>query len=114
MGRRRVMLIRRFDRYGALPGMALDAGDDLLVTQPGNGRAEHRLATLDNALETHEMFTLSRARACQMIADIWRVVRDWRVYFERFGVTAAEINKIAPALCHIDEVSTPALRKLLP
>ena len=219
MGQRRVMLIRRFDRYWALPGKELDAGDDLLLTQPGDGRTEHRLgfvsgltlvgcddtesrtkaytdlaqavrrhchtsvirtdyaelfnrmvynvmvsndddhlrnhgsvweprlagwrlsplydvlprashaterflhlgvgpqgrlATLDNALEVHEMFTLSRAKACAMIADIWRVVREWRVYFEGFGVPVAEIEKIAPAFRHIDQVSTPALRKLLP
>lgn len=219
MGKRRVMLIRRFDRYWALPGKMLDAEDDLLVTQPGDGKAEHRLgfvsgltlvgcdetesrtkaytdlaqavrnhchtsviradnaelfnrmvynlmvsndddhlrnhgfvweprlagwrlsplydvlprashaterflhlgvgpqgrlATLDNALETHEMFTLSRASACAMIANIWRVVREWRVYFESFGIPAAEIEKIAPAFRHIDDVSTPALRRLLP
>jgi hypothetical protein len=29
-------------------------------------------------------------------------------------VAAAEINKIAPAFRHLDDVSTPALRKLLP
>jgi hypothetical protein len=28
-----------------------------------------------------------------MIADIWRVVREWRVYFEEFGVDAAEMDK---------------------
>jgi serine/threonine-protein kinase HipA len=44
-----------------------------------------------------------------MIADIWRVVREWRVYFEEFGVDAA-----APAFRHIDDISTPELRKLLP
>jgi serine/threonine-protein kinase HipA len=59
------------------------------------------------------MFTLSRATACKMMADIWRVVREWKVYFEGFGVAAAEIDKIAPAFRHIDDVSTPALRKLL-
>jgi serine/threonine-protein kinase HipA len=49
-----------------------------------------------------------------MIADVWRVVSKWRVYFEGFGVPPAEIEKIAPALRHIDDVSTPALRKLIP
>ena len=215
---RKVMLIRRFDRYWVEPGQTPGAEDDLMTTQPGHGRAEHRsafvsgltlvgcdetesrtkaytdlaqairshchpgviradnaelfkrmvynilvsndddhlrnhafiwdprlagwrlsplydvlprashaterflhlgigpqgrLATLDNALEAHEMFTLSRATACKMIADIWRVVREWKVYFEGFGVAAAEIDKIAPAFRHIDDVSTPALRKLL-
>jgi len=49
-----------------------------------------------------------------MIADVWRVVREWRVHFEGFGVPGSEIEKIAPAFRHIDDVSTPALRKLLP
>lgn len=73
-----------------------------------------RLATLDNALGAHEKFTLSRAVACQLITDIWQVVREWRVYFESFGIGAAEMDKIAPAFRHIDEVSTVTLRKLLP
>jgi serine/threonine-protein kinase HipA len=218
LGARKVMLIRRFDRYWIKPGQTPGVEDDLMTMQPGHGRAEHRLAfvsgltlmgcdetesrtkaytdlaqairshchpgviradnaelfkrmvynilvsndddhlrnhafiwdprlagwrlsplydvlprashaterflhlgigpqgrlaTLDNALEAHEMFTLSRATACKMIADIWRVVREWKVYFEGFGVAAAEIDKIAPAFRHIDDVSTPALRKLL-
>jgi serine/threonine-protein kinase HipA len=218
LGARKVMLIRRFDRYWAEPGQTPGAEDNLMTTQPGHGRAEHRLAfvsgltlvgcdetesrtkaytdlaqairshchpgviradnaelfkrmvynilvsndddhlrnhafiwdprlagwrlsplydvlprashaterflhlgigpqgrlaTLDNALEAHEMFTLSRATACKMMAEIWRVVREWKVYFEGFGVAAAEIDKIAPAFRHIDDVTTPALRKLL-
>jgi serine/threonine-protein kinase HipA len=218
LGARKVMLIRRFDRYWTKPGQTPGAKDDLMTTQPGHGRAEHRLAfvsgltlvgcdetesqtkaytdlaqairshchpgviradnaelfkrmvynilvsndddhlrnhafiwdprlagwrlsplydvlprashaterflhlgigpqgrlaTLDNALEAHEMFTLSRAIACKMMADIWRVVREWKVYFESFGVAAAEINKIAPAFRHIEDVARPALRKLL-
>lgn len=72
-----------------------------------------RLATLDNAIESHEMFTLSRAAACKAIADVWRVVREWKVYFEDFGVPGAEIDKAAPAFRHIDDVSTPALRRLV-
>ena len=219
LGARKVMLIRRFDRYWAEPGQAPDPEGDLLATQPGNGKAEHRvgfvsgltlvgcdatesrtkaytdlaqavrdhchpsviradnaelfkrmvynilvsndddhlrnhgfvweprlagwrlsplydvlpraslaterflhlgvgpqgrLATLDNALAAHEMFTLSRATARAMIADLWRVVRQWRVYFESFGVPVAEIEKIAPAFRHLDDVATPALRKQLP
>ena len=219
IGARKVMLIRRFDRYWAEPGEALGAQDDLLATQPGQGKAEHRmgfvsgltlvgcdetesptkayhdlaqavrhhchtsviradnaelfkrmiynvfvsndddhlrnhgfiweprlagwrlsplydvlprashaterflhlglgpqgrLATLDNALAAPEMFTLSRATACEMTADLWHVVREWRGYFEDFGVSAAEIEKIAPAFRHLDDVSSPGLRRLLP
>ena len=219
LGARKAMFIRRFDRYWALPDVALAHEVDLMSTQPEPGKAEHRLgfvsgltmvgcdetesrtkaysdlaqavrsychpgviradnaelfkrmvynifvsndddhlrnhgfvwdpriqgwrlsplydvlprpslaterylhlvigpqgrlATLDNALDSHEMFTLSRASACEMISDVWRVVREWRVYFERFGVDATEIERIAPAIRHIDDVSTPALRKQLP
>jgi serine/threonine-protein kinase HipA len=59
------------------------------------------------------MFTLSRAAACKVMADVWRVVREWKIYFEAFGVATAEVDKAAPAFRHIDDVSTPALRKLL-
>lgn len=72
-----------------------------------------RLATLDNALASHDRFTLSRAVACELIADIWRVVREWRVQFEGFGVAPADIEKIAPAFRRLDEVSTVALRRQL-
>lgn len=217
-GARKVMLIRRFDRYWVEPGRTPGAEDDLMATQPGHGRVEHRLAfvsgltlvgcdetesrtkayadlaqavrsychpdviradnaelfkrmvynilvsndddhlrnhafiwdprlagwrlsplydvlprashaterflhlgigpqgrlaTLDNAFEAHEIFTLSRAAACRMMADVWGVVREWKVYFESFGVPTAEIDKAAPAFRHINDVSTPALRKLL-
>jgi serine/threonine-protein kinase HipA len=219
LGDRKVMLIKRFDRYWAMPGVELVADVSLLATQPGAGLTEHRLgfisgltlaacdetesrtkaysdlaqavrnhchpsgiradnaelfkrmvynilvsndddhlrnhgfvweprllgwrlsplydvlprashaterflhlgvgpqgrlATLDNALESHEMFTLSRAAACEMIAGIWRTVREWRVYFESFGVPAAEVEKIATAFRHLDDISTPELRRQLP
>lgn len=219
LGARKVMLIRRFDRYWFAPTGVAGAADDLFLTQPGDGRVEHRLgfvsgltmvacdetesrtkaytdlaqavrahchpsviradnaelfkrmvynilvsndddhlrnhgflwdprlpgwrlsplydvlphasqaaerflhlgvgpqgrlATLDNALATHSMFTLSKADAAQLIAHVWQTVREWKVYFERFGVSAEELAKIAPAFRHMDDVSTPELRKLLP
>jgi serine/threonine-protein kinase HipA len=49
-----------------------------------------------------------------MTANIWRALREWRGYFEGYGVPAAELEKIAPAFRHLDDASTPALRKLLP
>ncbi len=73
-----------------------------------------RLATLDNALASHAMFSLARDAAAELIGRVWTVVRQWRVSFERFGVRAEEIDKTASAFRHIDDVSTPALRKLLP
>lgn len=72
-----------------------------------------RLATLDNALNAHEHFTLSKATACTLIGAVWCVVREWKVYFDEAGVAVKDIEKIAPAFRHIDAISTPALRKLV-
>jgi serine/threonine-protein kinase HipA len=72
-----------------------------------------RLATLDNALEAHQMFTLSKTAACTLIDEVWRVVRQWRAYFENFRIPEAEIDKIAPAFRHVDDIATLQLRKLL-
>lgn len=36
------------------------------------------------------------------------------VFFEGFGGSADEIGKIASAFRHMDDVSTPGMRKLLP
>jgi serine/threonine-protein kinase HipA len=36
------------------------------------------------------------------------------VHYEEYQVPAEQIEKIAPAFRHIDDVSTPALRKLVP
>jgi serine/threonine-protein kinase HipA len=36
------------------------------------------------------------------------------VYFEEYRVPADQIEKIAPAFRHIDDLSTPELRKLIP
>ncbi|NMF96168.1 HipA domain-containing protein [Aromatoleum toluolicum] len=219
LGNRRVMLIRRFDRYWAAPGAVLDPGAELLATGPGEGRVEHRmgfvsgltlvacdetesrtksyadlaeavrrychpgvirqdneelfkrmvynifvsndddhlrnhgfvrdprlpgwrlsplydvlprpsraserflhldigprgrLATLDNAVAAHDRFTLSRATACRAIGDIWRVVRQWRMYFSEAGVSDSDQDKIAPAFRHIDDISSAELRRSLP
>ncbi len=73
-----------------------------------------RLATLDNALDGGPMFSLSRPRACELIGEVWRVLREWKVSFERSGVLADDIAKIAPAFRHLDDISTAGTRKLLP
>src|SRR5215469_12326250 len=75
---------------------------------------EGRAATLDNAFAGRETFTLSAEAAAESIARIWKVVREWRVYFEEYGVAAAQIEKIAPAFRHIDDVASRELRKLVP
>jgi serine/threonine-protein kinase HipA len=73
-----------------------------------------KIATLDNAFAGRETFTLSADVAAQSIARIWRTVRKWKVRFEEYQVPADQIEKIAPAFRHIDDVSTQALRKLIP
>lgn len=75
---------------------------------------EGRVATLDNAFAGREMFTLSAEAAGESIARVWRIVREWKVYFEEYGVPAEQIEKIAAAFRHIDELSTPSLRKQIP
>jgi serine/threonine-protein kinase HipA len=73
-----------------------------------------RAATLDNAFAAREMFTLSPADAASAIATMWAKVREWRVYFESYGATPEQIDRVAPAFRHIDDVSTPELRRSLP
>jgi serine/threonine-protein kinase HipA len=73
-----------------------------------------RTATLDNAFAGREIFTLSAESAAESIAKIWSTVREWKAHFDDYQVPAEQIKKIAPAFRHIDEVSTPELRKRLP
>ena len=75
---------------------------------------EGRTATLDNAFAGREMFTLSAEAAAESIARVWAIVREWKVYFEEYQVPAEQIEKIAPAFRHLDELATPVLRKLIP
>jgi serine/threonine-protein kinase HipA len=72
------------------------------------------VAHLDNALAAREAFSLSEREAAQIIAHIWRVVREWRNYFDDYGVPEQEAERAGPAFRHIDDVSSAGLRKLLP
>ena len=74
MGKRRVMLIRRFDRYWALPGQEHDAADDMLVAQPANGRTEHRLGFVSGLTLLGCDKTGSRTKA---YADLAQAVRKY-------------------------------------
>src|ERR1700720_2937808 len=71
-----------------------------------------RIATLDNAFDGREMFTLSEEAAAESIARIWMILREWKVYFEEYQVPSHQIESIAPAFRHIDDLSTQSLRKL--
>lgn len=79
----------------------------------GVGRSG-RLATLDNALTAKEMFNLSEREAATIIAHVWEKVREWKTYFEKSGASAKSIDQAAGAYRHIDQISTPKLRALLP
>jgi serine/threonine-protein kinase HipA len=72
-----------------------------------------RLADLDNALAAHAKFTLSQSKACEIMSNVWTVVREWRVYFDQYGVAEEQMDKVATAFRHIDHVSSAKLRKLL-
>ena len=60
------------------------------------------------------MFSLSRARAGELMAEVWRVVRQWQVSFECTGVSSGDMAKITPAFRHLDDISTASTRKFLP
>lgn len=72
-----------------------------------------RLADLDNAYAAKERFGLLGADALEVIDRVWRTVRQWKAYFENFGVPLEQIERITPAFRHIDDVSSPELRKQL-
>ncbi|WP_124948953.1 type II toxin-antitoxin system HipA family toxin [Sulfuriferula thiophila] len=75
--------------------------------------AKGRLADLDNAYSAKERFGLLAPDACAIIDRVWRVVRQWQLHFEAFDVPAEQIARISPAFRHIDDVSSPELRKQL-
>ena len=41
------------------------------------------------------MFILSQADVAGAIATIWAKVREWRVYFEGYGASLAQIERVA-------------------
>jgi serine/threonine-protein kinase HipA len=50
-------------------------------------------------------------RASRDSGEPWR---EWKGRFEEYQVPADQIEMIAPAFRHIDDVSTQALRKRIP
>lgn len=72
-----------------------------------------RLAHLDNAWSATERFGLLPLDAARIIDRVWRVVRQWKQHFESIGVPAEQIERIAPAFRHLDDVSSPQLRRKL-
>ncbi len=82
------------------PTMATERFLHLGVGQQG------RLATLDNALSGYSRFGITLQDAHENIDRVWRAVREWKTYFEGYGVPGDEIKKVAPAFRHIDDVLT--------
>ncbi|MGH8806570.1 MAG: type II toxin-antitoxin system HipA family toxin [Noviherbaspirillum sp.] len=66
--------------------------------------AQGRNATLVNAMSKHAMFGLDRPAALAIIDRIWRVVREWRSYFEGWEIPGADIVLAAPAFRHADDI----------
>jgi serine/threonine-protein kinase HipA len=96
--------------YDVMPRASLASERRLYLGVGPQGRT----ATLDNAFDGREMFTLSAEAAAESIARIWRILREWKVHFEEYEVPSHQIERIAPAFRHIDDLSTPSLRKLIP
>jgi serine/threonine-protein kinase HipA len=61
-----------------------------------------RLATIGNAMSMYGRFGLTKVSATAIIERIWSVVREWKTYFEKYGVEDRQIQLIAPAFRHID------------
>lgn len=57
-------------------------------------------ATLGNALSWCGRFGLNRTDALAEIERIWRVVREWRNYFEEYGITGSDIDAVSSAFLH--------------
>jgi serine/threonine-protein kinase HipA len=66
--------------------------------------AEGRNATLTNAMSRHAVFGLNRKSALAVVDRIWRVVRQWKTYFEKWNVPARDIELVASAFRHADDL----------
>jgi serine/threonine-protein kinase HipA len=104
-----------------LPGWRLSPLYDVMP-QPSLGKERQlhlgvgalgRAATLDNAYGARELFTLTADDAAAIVAEIWSRVQNWRQFFEDFGVEPEDLDQIAPAFRHIDDISTAKLRAQL-
>lgn len=93
--------------YDVLPRPTL-AGERYLHLGIG---PEGRVATIDNALAGAGQFAINPARAGRLIAEVWAVTREWKVAFEELGVSAPDMEKIASAFRHIDDISSAQTRK---
>lgn len=56
--------------------------------------AQGRVATLDNAFTHKEAFNLSERDGCEIISRVARCVRQWRGYFEQYGLAGTRAVEV--------------------
>jgi serine/threonine-protein kinase HipA len=95
--------------YDVMPKPSVASDRNLFLGVGPQGRYAH----LDNAIGWREKFGLSETAALDLIAKIWREVREWKVHFESFGVSHHSIAQAETAFRHIDDISSPQLRAKL-
>jgi serine/threonine-protein kinase HipA len=66
--------------------------------------AEGRLATVPNALSKAALFGLQDAQARDIVDRVARCVREWKTYFDKFGVQPKDMKAIASAMRHPRDV----------
>lgn len=59
-----------------------------------------RLASLPNALSQAALFGLNDAQAREIVDRISLHVREWRVYFDEFGIASRDMDIVATAIRH--------------
>lgn len=96
--------------YDVMPKPSISSERHLFLGVGPQGRA----ANLHNAMGWREKFGLSEKDAADLIAKVWREVREWKVHFESFGVGHQAIAQVESAFRHIDTISSPKLRAKLP
>ncbi|MDR5855715.1 HipA domain-containing protein [Caballeronia sp. LZ062] len=93
--------------YDVLPSPRVGSERYLHLKLGGEGR----LATLDNAVSRCDAFGLDEYEAYMLIGSVWEVVEHWRNYFGADGVKEGDMDYIASAIRHIDNISTEELRR---
>ena len=68
-----------------------------------------RAATLTNAMSKHAVFGLDRRAALKIIGRIWQTVKQWRTCFETWNIPAREIELIASAFRHANDIGAQAV-----
>jgi len=86
--------------YDVVPHVEIAVERTLVLSVGEQGRA----ANLANAISKYAQFGLDRNAALQIIDRIWRVVREWKSRFEEFGTSGTDIELVAGAFRHIDEI----------